>query len=92
MEWLSRRRCRRGHRGGIEDRADYETAITAATVALRHGYNPLDLLSKEGVEKVVMEMALNRLERIRVDEEEKRMQRMEIAVQNGVAKAFGGNK
>jgi hypothetical protein len=39
-----------------------------------------------------MEMALNRLERIRVDEEEKRMQRMEIAVQNGVAKAFGGNK
>jgi hypothetical protein len=37
-----------------------------------------------------MEMALNRLEKIRVEEEDKRMQRFEIAVQNGVAKAFNG--
>jgi hypothetical protein len=37
-------------------------------------------------------MTLNQLEKTRVDEEEKRMQRFEIAVQNGVAKAFGDGK
>jgi hypothetical protein len=39
-----------------------------------------------------MEMALSQLERMRIDEDEKRMQRFEIAVQNGVAKAFSTKK
>lgn len=92
MVRLQKRRHRRGTKGGIDDRADFRTAITAATVALRHGYDPLILLSREGAEKVVMEMTLNRLERMRIDDEEKRMQRFEISVQNGVAKAFGSGK
>ena len=72
---------------GIVDR--HGAWITAATVALRHGRDPLEYLSLEGLEKTVIDLVLSEAEDRRRQDEEVTTKRLEIAVQNGVAKAFG---
>lgn len=46
-------------------------------------------LQFEGIERVAAQVVLQRAEQLTADEETKRMQRIERAVQNGVARAFG---
>jgi hypothetical protein len=87
MVRLSRRCSRRSHQGGITDR--HGEWIRAAAVALKLGYDPVEYLSLEGMERTVMGLVLDEAARMYERDEQGRTQNLRNAVQEGVARAFG---
>lgn len=65
-------------------------SIRAGAVALSHGWNPLDFYSiADPVERMLVEATLNKAEEIAGERRTQFIKAIQVAVQNGVAKAFG---
>jgi hypothetical protein len=80
------RRCAGDACGGILDR--HEDWLDLGAVALRCGYDPLNLLGLEGEQRTVMIAILQRAADRLNEEERVRNRNMEAAVHNGVVSAF----
>lgn len=70
----------------------FRGAVSDGALALEFGWDPIAYLSLEGVEQVVAREILTAAAERRGESETRRWKNMQTAVQNGVAKAFGGSK
>lgn len=70
----------------------FKSGIQDGALALELGWDPIKYLSLEGVERTVAAKVLQQALDNRADEQSRYWKNIQIAVQNGVAKAFGGKK
>ena len=65
-------------------------AVQDGALALECGWDPINYLSLEGVERLVAREILQEAAERRADREKNHWKNMQATVQNGVVKAFGG--
>lgn len=70
----------------------FRVAVQDGALALELGWDPISYLSLEGVEKLVGKEILQEAAERRADRDKLHWKNMQAAVQNGVARAFGGSK
>lgn len=70
----------------------FRHVVQDGTLALECGWDPLRYLSLTGVERLVAREILQEAVENRATREKHHWKNMQVAVQNGVAKAFGGKK
>lgn len=70
----------------------FRVAVQDGALALECGWDPISYLSLEGVERLVAKEVLQEAVERRADREKHHWKNMQAAVQNGVARAFGGKK
>lgn len=68
----------------------FRAAIREGALALENGWDPLHYLDLEGVERLVAREVLQVAADRRAEREKAFWKNVQGAVQNGVAKAFGG--
>lgn len=70
----------------------FRNAIQDGTLALECGWDPIRYLSLEGVERLVGREILQEAAERKAKRERDLLKNLQVVVQNGVAKAFGGKK
>lgn len=70
----------------------FRNAVQDGTLALELGWDPIRYLSLTGVERLLAREVLQEAAERRAAREKEHWKNMQISVQNGVARAFGGKK
>lgn len=68
----------------------FRAAIQDGALALENGWDPIRYLDLEGVERLVAKEILQAAADRKAERDQHHWKNMQAAVQNGVAKAFGG--
>lgn len=68
----------------------FRAAVQDGALALENGWDPIHYLSLEGVERLVGKAVLQAAAERKVERDQHFWKNMQAAVQNGVARAFGG--
>lgn len=68
----------------------FRAAVQDGALALEVGWDPINYLSLEGVERLVAKEILQEAAERRAEREKHHWKNMQASVQNGVARAFGG--
>lgn len=70
----------------------FRNVVQDGTLALDCGWDPIKYLSLTGVERLVAREILQEAVECRASREKDQWKNLQAAVQNGVARAFGGKK
>lgn len=70
----------------------FRSVVQDGALALECGWDPIRYLSLEGVEQLVGREILQEAAERKASRERDRLKNLQVVVQNGVARAFGGKK
>lgn len=68
----------------------FRAAVQDGALALETGWDPISYLGLEGVERLVAKEILQEAAERKAERDKHHWKNMQAAVQNGVARAFGG--